>query len=185
MRVFLAINIPDDLKIKIEEGVKDLKKEMREDIKWVENTNWHLTLKFFGEIDDAKLTKIKESIKQIGEEWPKFVLYFKGIGAFPDLRYPRVIFINIDKDKGNLIKMHCDIEREFKEFSIDNKFSPHLTLARSRRNTNIKRNAMDLEKINLRDFFNFNMEVNNIALMKSTLFTKGPVYEEIFSLILK
>ena len=88
MRVFIAIDIDD----KIRKAIADLQKQLdakvdiqKGDVKWVEPENIHLTLKFMGELDEAKLPEVREITKQVASDHKNFTLDFETVGSFPPL----------------------------------------------------------------------------------------------------
>ncbi|MFQ6020421.1 MAG: RNA 2',3'-cyclic phosphodiesterase [Candidatus Aenigmatarchaeota archaeon] len=175
MRLFISIEISDDLKrkiIKIQEKFKDF------DIKFVEKDNLHFCLKFLGEVSDEKIDKIKEIIQETAEKFEKFKINIKGIGVFPSKSYIRVVWLGVEDGKMlEAIASELNNSLENLGFKKD-RFVPHLTLGRVRSG----RNREELVKII--EFLNpeiGEMEVNKIDLIQSVLTRRGPVYKEIFS----
>ena len=188
MRVFIAVSIPERSKKLLENKVNKIKASVNQDLKWVESKNWHLTLKFLGETDKRKINEIKKKISETVNNYNSFPLKFRGINAFPNMRYPKVLFIDIKWGKDNLIKMKSELDKSLSEigFSLEDRdFKPHLTIARSRNNTDLKKLAESLAEFDSKNFINIYMETKEIKLMKSELYPSGPAYEELFTKILK
>ncbi|MFW5976522.1 MAG: RNA 2',3'-cyclic phosphodiesterase [Bacillota bacterium] len=188
MRSFLAINIPDHCKDLIEKKVNLIKREVSQDIKWVEKDNWHLTLKFLGDINKNKVTIIKDRLSLVKNDFTKFGIKFQGIGAFPDLNYPKVFFLKINQGKHKLIKLNQEIENQLKREGFkpeERDYIPHLTVARSREQTNLRQLSQIYKKFTDKFFINIYMRAEKISLMKSELYSGGPVYKKIFDVFLK
>lgn len=181
LRTFICIEIEDYLKVKFKE-VQEYFKKIDFDVKWVEEKNLHMTLKFLGEVD---LERLKEVLSILGKlKFNKFELSFKGCGIFPNFYSPRVLWVGIEKGGEELIKISEILNRELMKlgFKEEKGFSPHLTIGRIKSNKN-KEKFLELMKKKAEESFD-KMEAKEIILMKSNLIPKGPIYEiiEKFSL---
>ncbi len=185
MRLFIAINISKRCKKLITKKIKLFKKEINENIKWVKNDNWHITIKFLGEVKKRNLPEIKKEIKYV-KDMKKFYFQINHLGAFPNLDYPKIIYFGINKGENNLINIHKQIEDKLAALNYkkdERKFTPHLTIARGRKNTNYQKLSHLLRDFikNKNNFINIYSYVDRISLMQSTLTPEGPIYQEIFS----
>ena len=185
MRLFIAINISKRSKKLITKKINSLKNEINKDIKWVKSDNWHITLKFLGEVKKRNLPKIKNEISNI-KDMKKFYFQINHLGAFPNLDYPKVIYFGINKGENNLINIHNQIEDKLVALNFkkdERNFTPHLTIARGRKNSNYQKLSHLLRNFieNNNNFVNIYSYVDRISLMKSTLTPEGPIYQEIFS----
>ena len=177
VRAFLAIDLDDDFKPKINKIIRQFK-EIDTKIKYVELQNLHLTLKFFGDIDTNGLDVLENAIADVVSEFDSFKIKITGCGAFPNKNHIKVIWVGIDDDA--VIKdLHDRLDKEFARlgFDKDRKFSTHLTIGRmkSAKNKNKVKEVIE-------EFENFEigeMEVSEISLKKSTLTPAGPIYEDI------
>lgn len=97
IRCFIAIPLSDEIKEKAVEIQSRLRKA-NADVKWVERENLHITLRFLGEIEEAKVEKVKRLMEEVAGRFSPQKLVFKGVGAFPDLRRPRVVWIGGEGD---------------------------------------------------------------------------------------
>ena len=177
VRAFLAIELDDDLKPKINRLIKEFKKTDAR-IKYVELVNLHLTLKFFGEIDVNGLELLEEKIANVVSEFEPFDIKIKGCGAFPNNNHIKVIWVGIDDDV--IIKdLHDKLDKEFTRlgFDKDKKFSTHLTIGRMKAAKNKDKVKSTIEEFS--DIEIGEMTVNKISLKKSTLKPSGPVYEDL------
>ena len=177
IRAFLAIDLDDDLKPKINRIIKEFKKTDAR-IKYVELTNLHLTLKFFGDIDTDGLDLLEEAISNVVSQFDYFKIKIKGCGAFPNTNRIKVIWVGIDDDA--IIKdLHDSLDKEFVRlgFDEDRKFSTHLTIGRMKSAKSKNKVKSTIEEFG--DVEVGEMEVTHITLKKSTLTPAGPIYEDL------
>jgi 2'-5' RNA ligase len=109
MRVFLALEIPGDIK----EHLSVISKRMSQvtpGVKWVKSDGLHVTLKFFGEIGDTMVHEIEDALAGIEVQHRAFMAQLKEISAFPDLRRPRVIIVTFQEGVDNVRAIFHDIE---------------------------------------------------------------------------
>ena len=175
MRTFIAVELPQNLKDKIDKLQQPLKKTDAY-VSWVKPGNVHATLKFLGEIPEERLDDIHQGVKNAVQGMAKFTLNLKGLGTFPDMRRPRVIWIGVDKGKDNLAQMNERIEEELYKLNFpkeERKFSPHLTIGRVKSPKNIQE-LMELVKKT--DFETEDAEIKEVVIMKSKLLPTGAEY---------
>ncbi len=91
MRTFVAVEISDEI---ILEKIKKFQEELQIDAKPTKINQIHFTLKFLGEINDEQCEKIKDSLREI--TFSQFDLLLKGVGGFPNLRNPRIVWIGTE-----------------------------------------------------------------------------------------
>jgi len=180
MRTFIAIELPQEIKDKLSE-LQALLKKADADVKWVEPANIHLTLKFLGEIDEAKSVKVAGAIEDITRGLKQFQISLSSCGAFPKMEFPRVIWVAIAKGNREIATLAGDLEERIEKLGIpkeDRPFSSHITIARVRSPRNTDKLAKALKEAE--DYFggkNIEFDVTKITLFKSTLGPGGPVYE--------
>lgn len=184
LRCFVAISLPDELKAKIS-GIQEKLKLAGADVSWTRPEGMHLTLKFFGEIEDKRIPKIEKALDMAVADVSTFSLSVSGIGTFPDMRRPRVIWIGLKEDGSNLFTLQKGVEEELKNIgfpSEDRRFSPHITLGRIRSNRNIEKLLRLIDEEKGIDTGGF--DVSEIHLIKSELKPTGAVYTELYSVML-
>ncbi|WP_296848219.1 RNA 2',3'-cyclic phosphodiesterase [uncultured Methanobrevibacter sp.] len=177
IRAFLAIDLDDDLKPKINKIIREFKKT-NANIKYVDLQNLHFTLKFFGDIDTEGIDLIAEKIEKVIKDFDSFNIKIKGCGAFPNTNRIKVIWLGLDEDK-ILKELHDNLDKEFNSigFDLDKKFSSHLTIGRMRsaKAKDKVKNTLDLyDGIDVGT-----MEVKTVTLKRSTLTPSGPIYEDL------
>ncbi len=166
MRAFIAIDVP------FTPRMREFRENIEGKVKFVEEKNLHLTLKFLGEIDASLIEKIHEIIKGCRRE--PFTLRFRGVGFFPNERYIRVIWIGVENADPLIAISRC-IDAGLTElgFKKEKSYVPHLTIGRAKGPVKIK----NLERFKNMEFTT--VSVREIKIKKSTLTPKGPIYENI------
>jgi len=169
MRAFIAIDIPEEITGKIPELQKDLMKFAEGSF---QKGNFHLTLKFLGEIKEAdEAIKAIEALKSM----PKFKIQLSGLGVFPSEKYIRVVWIGITQGAEELAKLSDSINASLGK---KEEYVPHLTIARVARVLD-KKGLLDYLKkpVDLGSF-----DISKIHLYKSELSPKGAVHTKMHTI---
>lgn len=133
MRLFVAVDVPDALKQSIESDVVDRIRDSVPGARWTRPDGRHLTLKFLGNVDDDLVDKIGGVIGSASKRHAPFRASFAEVGAFPNTRRPRVLWIGIGEGAGEMSALAADLEEGLEPLGIlaeDRPFAGHLTLAR-------------------------------------------------------
>jgi len=176
VRSFLAIELPKPILRKIEEVQGDLK-SAHADVRWVNPEKIHLTLKFFGNIEESRIDPIFKSIEEPIRNTPPFSLKMRGVGAFPKMNNPRVIWMGLVEGREVLISFQKQIEGQLEKIgflSEDRPFHPHLTLGRMKSSLGKRELVEKIEKHREKEFGDF--QVDRVVLFKSDLRPTGPIY---------
>jgi 2'-5' RNA ligase len=176
IRSFLAIELPRMILKRIEEVQGDLKSS-HADVRWVSPEKIHLTLKFFGSIDESRIDPIVKSIGGPTQTSSPFSLAVRGMGAFPHLKNPRVIWMGLVDEKEILPSFQRELEKELRKIgfeSEDRPFHPHLTLGRMKSNQGRDELIGRMEKYREEQFGDF--QVEKVVLFKGDLRPSGPIY---------
>jgi len=169
MRLFIAFDISDEAKEELLKAQSELKKA---DAKLTLAKEFHLTLKFLGEVEDKKVDEIKDRLSKVRFE--QFDAELDGTGVFPTEDYIRVVWVGLEpKDKITTLQQKIE-EALLGMFLKDTRFHPHLTLARVKFVKDKKGFIEKLKKIKMEKKA-FSLSI--FKLIKSTLTPKGPVYE--------
>lgn len=178
VRCFIAVDVEEsDIVGKITKIQEELEGTGTR-LKTVEPENLHITLRFIGEIPKPVVEAIKEKLSTL--EFKSFTINFSGVGAFPRVEKPRVIWVGVDKGRDELSELSNRVNKLLSSLKIpkENKeFVPHLTIARVKSYPSPK-----LPKVimRLKDVAIGSMKVDNVKLKKSTLTSKGPIYDTLF-----
>jgi len=172
-RLFIAINLPNEIKIELADLVLKLQKANKnKSIKWVAPDNFHLTLHFLGSVNEEKIEKINNILNPIISNFPTLKMQLSSsINAFPSLDNPKVIFLEIKELNNNINDLHKKIGESLTklDFEINQRpFRLHLTLGRVKHKTNIQ-----LPRINISET---KFRIQTIDLMVSQLTPQGPIY---------
>lgn len=130
MRLFVALDIPEDIREALAATVRILRVACP-DARWAGIDGLHVTLKFIGETPGEKLVPVKSAVSSVRVAAP-ITLQFRGVGFFPDARRPRVLWAGIETGP-ELAALARDVENSLAPLGIAREtraFSPHLTLAR-------------------------------------------------------
>lgn len=175
VRLFAAIRLPGTEADKLENFLSGLKSLAK--IKWVSREQFHITLKFIGEIEAFRLEDVKNALVDI-KNFKAFNIELDYIGAFPNLNAPKILWLSGDKGATELAKIaklvndvlydEADIPRD------DKKFKAHLTLAR------LKEAHLPEELVRkLGGVPKLRWQCSELVLMKSVLTARGPVYTQL------
>lgn len=176
IRSFISVDIEDPLILDRIERIKETIIATNADLKPVEKENIHLTLRFLGEIPVALIDEVYRVMLSVKME--PFEIEIKGVGAFPRITSPRVVWVGVTKGSDKLKEIHRQLEAGLRKLGIkpDSKgFEPHITIARVRS----ARNKQRLVKVlyELEDVEIGKIVVTNIRLKQSILTFKGPIYK--------
>ncbi len=178
IRSFLAIELPKVILKKIGEIQEDLKSS-HADVRWVSPEKIHLTLKFFGNIEEARIEPIVKAIENPVRNVTGFSLKVVGVGAFPRWKDPRVIWAGLSDEKGIgvLIHLQKEVETELAKIGFEPEgrvFRPHLTLGRVSSSRGREGLIQRMEKYRTEEFGDLCVE--RVILFRSDLRPAGPIY---------
>ena len=185
IRAFIAISIPPAVQNMVE-NIQDRFKQIRAPIRWVKPSNLHLTLKFLGNITEEQIEGAKKCLKEAGQGVNSFTLKTTETGGFPNLNYPRVLWLGFSDPDGQLYKLVENIELQLQKIGFQResrKFTPHLTIGRikSPKGKKIFIRMLHKEKnVSCDDIC-----VTCLKLIKSDLKPSGPEYSVLHTFNLK
>lgn len=179
MRLFIAFEMPDEVKKNVVELINELKK-VEASIKWVEEKNLHITLKFLGWVEDKDLEKLIEMVSRSVENFKSFKVDFKGMGTFPEGKAPRVVWVGATEGAEVLGKIAESLENNLSQAGFRSEkrgFTPHLTIGRIKDKKGVDELKLKMAAIKNTEFGE--AMIDRLFIMKSTLTSKGPIYEKI------
>ena len=147
---------------------------------WPSAHNFHLTLKFLGNMPEQALVCMKTILSEAVADKSRFNITFNRLGVFPNPRHPKVIWIGQSKTSPQLITLQRDIDSRLNKcypFAKEKRFSPHITLSRIRRHAKpgTLKKALEVKPGAIQ------MPVNQVHLIKSQLSSSGAVHASLFS----
>src|SRR5664279_3299745 len=133
-RLFIAVAIPEAVKAKIAEAQAELRRALSEHgVRWTRREQFHLTLKFLGDVDTARVEALGEAIRAACRGFGVLHLRAERVGFFPDLRYPRVVWTGVNEEAERLTRLRQALDAATRVFTSEQKeerFTGHVTLAR-------------------------------------------------------
>lgn len=186
IRAFIAIDIAPEILDQIKRISADLNRKMNNHaVRWVSAENIHLTLKFLGDVSVNNIELLTDALRLESANHQHFSISVGGIGAFPAVRRPRVLWIGVEGPEA-LLNLQRNIEVQMARLGYEKDqrpFSPHLTLgrvSRSARPDEIRVVSQVLEAYQL-GFIGIT-PVNEFHLYRSDLHPEGAVYTRILTL---
>jgi len=179
VRAFLSIDIenlellPHILKIQRKLDTTAAK------MKFVEVENIHFTLRFIGDTSLSRIDEIETCLNRVKIE--PFEIEISGVGAFPNKRRPRVIWIGVTQNADCIRKIKAEIDSHLEELGYKSertKFTPHATIARVRFVKDPEKLNVNLEE--LVDESIGSMTISKLNMKKSILTPSGPIYETLW-----
>jgi len=179
-RVFCAVALPEEVRSRAATHVKALREAApKARASWPRAESLHVTLKFLGEIETARVNSLKQAAARAAEGFEEFELAIEGAGAFPPRGMPRVLWLGVKDDSGRLAALQQRLEEECAAagFARETRaFHPHLTIARLRAPADSQRLAALHEEIG---FERAAFTVNELLVMRSEPGPGGSRYTEI------
>ena len=179
MRAFIALPLPADVKTHLRSISAKLDRMAAGSVRWVPAEQIHLTLKFLGEIDEAKVPAISAELKRIAPGSAPWKARLAGLGGFPGGSSPRVIWVGLE-DGGASASLNSQVEAAMVSLGFEREsrgFTPHLTLGRRKpgRNTGgIGRESFGQVVVEPMEFL-----FSRLVLFQSTLSPTGAVHSEV------
>ena len=185
MRVFVGINFTKKQRIKMHRAASALRTRALP-VRWVEPENFHVTLKFLGEVRRGQTEKVLGAMERAVSGTPPFQAKIRGFGAFPTVRRPDVIWLGVEACP----EMRClkqDLEWSLGDVGFTSEsrsFHPHITLGRVRdeggpgafRNLDEAFSELDFDEV---------VRVRSIDLIRSHVSAEGPRYSVVSSIPLR
>jgi 2'-5' RNA ligase len=175
IRSFIAFDLNNESVLQRLKEVQDALRKTGSDLKIVDPQNIHITMRFLGDIKPAIVDQVHEAMKKVS--FTAVNCEIRGLGVFPDLRYPRVVWAGIRKGANELRNVFEQLEPNLQQlgFRPDPKgFSPHLTLARVKTGRNKAELAHCVQ--DLADYDFGVVRADCLQLKRSVLTPKGPIY---------
>jgi 2'-5' RNA ligase len=176
IRAFVAIRVSDAVEAALADFIDELRAP-RGAVAWTHRDKLHITLKFLGPaVDSSKVVPLADSLERIARATNALEVRTRGVGGFPNLRRPRVLWAGLECESLALIAAEIENASRAAGFDAsDRAWSPHLTLGRVRDPRKIKSILALMEKAADRDFGV--SHVGEIVLYRSHLSSQGSRHE--------
>jgi len=175
IRSFIAFDIDSESLLRKFSEAQGILINTGASLKLVQPRNIHITMRFLGNISLNMIDSIHEEMNKVS--FTPFDVEIKGLGAFPSLKYTRVVWAGIRKGTDELTDVSSQLEPRLQKlgFRPDPKgFSPHLTIARVKTGRNKAELARCIGELVNHEFGV--VRANCLKLKKSVLTPKGPIY---------
>lgn len=179
MRLFVAVEFPQAVRRRAWRATAPLR-EADLPVKWVGPERLHLTLKFLGETDEARVPALGEALDRAAGAAGPLELRLAGVGAFPSLQAPRVLWIGVEGPP-ELERLHEAVDEALAELGFERErrdFHPHVTLGRARRgHGGLGRAERLVERIEV----DVACTADDVRLVRSVLSPEGARYSVVSS----
>jgi len=178
VRLFVGIEVPEPQKRSIEKAIQELRKALPA-ARWVPRENWHVTLKFLGEVPDERVAEVTEIGVASARRSGILVTHLTGVGSFPSRTTTRVLWVGLHDPDDEMAHLAARLEKKLGNAGFrqeSRKLHPHLTLARFRVPERI---AEVIESSGPYDLDRASFEVGEAVLFRSRLSRAGASYEAI------
>lgn len=170
-RIFIAI----PLAVSVRAALGEVRQRNDNNFRWVAENQYHITLRFLGEVTEAELDRVQAAVRQAVVGWQERMnLSVRGLGAFPNVRRARILWAGVEGDAAALKRLHARVEAQLVGHgfaSEERPFRPHITLARLRTPGPL---PAYLERYREHTFGNWRVE--RIHVIESELSPAGPRY---------
>jgi RNA 2',3'-cyclic 3'-phosphodiesterase len=184
LRTFIAFKLPETIIFhlhKIQKGLKSFGFKMG----WVVPENIHLTLKFLGEIPKSAIENISQAMAETAKQYAPMSFTAKGLGVFPTIKRPRVLWIGLKGNTHSLIQLQKTLEQNLDIIGFpkeDRGFKAHLTLGRAKGEIDPKQLLEAIDELSGLESESF--AADRLILFRSELKPGGAVYTSLNSVCL-
>jgi len=135
IRCFCAVDISEEVKNRLVDFRSEIE-DCFEKVSWTRIEGMHITIKFLGEQDESKIEEVSQAFSDVSGGFSRFEVEFGGMGFFPGVKRPRVIWIGVKRGLEKLVALNEMVEERLARLKIPREkreFHPHLTLGRIKR----------------------------------------------------
>jgi 2'-5' RNA ligase len=174
-RTFLAVELPESTRRAIQALQRSLEPQVA-GLRWTDPALLHLTLAFLGDVPTGELERVGDAVVQAVSPLPRIGLELQGLGAFPAPNRARVLWVGIEGDALALL----DALAMAGHPPADDRFHPHVTIARSKAGRGPSPNLARLCEQH-RAWSPGALPVEAVVVMASELTPRGPIYQVVRS----
>jgi 2'-5' RNA ligase len=176
-RIFAAIELCAAIRARIQHHMDQLRTAVPEfQPSWTRVENIHLTVKFFGNVQQDRIALIENAASRAVKNFSEFKIFIGGTGAFPKPNHPRVLWIGVTDESKALTDLHDRFENECANEGFEKEgraFRPHLTIARIKKPEGSRRAAEVNQQLG---FAPLPLSVSELVVFRSELSNKGSKY---------
>ncbi len=174
-RAFICVEVDEEIRKRVSELQQVLSGGSL--VKWVEEENLHVTLKFLGDISDEQVFKTSRVLRRVTRGVEPFEVEVGGLGTFPRGRQPQVLWVDVKDAGGRMEEIERGLAEGLEPLGVEKenrRFAPHLTIGRVRGSRGV---GALLDRISRnRKFRGGRQAVRGVTFMRSVLAPSGPVY---------
>jgi 2'-5' RNA ligase len=179
IRAFVAIELPPTVTQELENIQRRLGKGAGTAARWVAPSGIHLTLKFLGDVAEARTAQIASALESACRAAKPLELGLQGAGAFPEPERPRVLWVGLRGDVAGLRLLQRQVDDALAPLGFAPEargFTPHLTLARMRDGADPVAIRTLVQKLSTVSVAPAAFRAEEAALIRSELRPAGAVY---------
>ena len=185
IRAFIAVELPPNAREVLRGIIEDLQVIAPEGVRWVKPEGVHLSLKFLGNIEVECICAIAQVISRCATWVAPFELSLGELGAFPDLKAPRAVWLGLAGALDGLLDLQRGLEDEIENLGYTRQlrsFNPHLTLGRVRETMpSTQRRGIGENLAEVLINMELELPIKEISLFQSDLKPSGAMYTRLFS----
>jgi 2'-5' RNA ligase len=184
-RLFIAITLSADLLVALTSAQRQLQRKLAaQPLRWARPEGIHLTLKFLGDTDPARIPDITDALSRAAAKHAPFELPVGGLGMFPNAKRPTVLWVGVHDEAHHLRRLAAGVDKALARLGWQREkraFNGHLTLARVKKQTgNRDRRALGEAVSGLQGYQKLGiLPVQSISIMRSQLRPGGARYTEV------
>jgi 2'-5' RNA ligase len=185
IRTFVAIRFPPEVQENLGQALESMHAGEIKIVRWVDASRMHLTLKFIGEVDPARITPIRSQVEESCRQVGPFDIQLGGLGVFPNMTKPRIVWVGVQAPP-QLFDLQKDIEARLSKIGYapeERGFSAHITLGRLRdefRPAEMERLVEVLQTTKMEQVARFTAAA--VTIYRSDLQPFGPMYTPLATL---
>jgi len=184
IRAFIAVEIDSQVVAKISAAITELKSRVP-GVHWVAPTNIHLTLKFLGNVEEEQIDRIGAALEEQIHPFPRFTINAKGLGVFPDLRRPRILWVGLAGIELESLVSRLESALEALDFAPEKRtFTPHLTVGRWRQSDRAPKTLRQTLE-DWKDYPFGSTNVDEVILFQSVLKPERAIHARLRTVTLK
>lgn len=180
VRIFLALKLSTEIRKTVTESISQWQKISGSKVRWIPSENLHITLKFIGEVDDAKIHSMENRCLSVCSKKEPVALLLDSTGFFPGFKRPRILWVGLKDQANNLEMLSKDLDISLSTLGIPmekRRFYPHITVARIKSPIHLEN---DFKKhFQETTFPKLSMSIHEVTLFKSELLRSGARYVEL------
>ena len=187
-RLFIALTIPEGVKARMEAAQAELRRVLPERAaRWTRREQFHLTMRFLGDVEAARVEALGEAIRAACRGFGALHLRAERVGFFPDLRYPRVVWVGVQDQAEQLPRLQEAVDRATREYTTEEKeerFTGHVTLARIKGIKRLEAEALGKAAAGMAERLFGQWTACQVDLMRSELLPQGARHSTLASIAL-